>query len=351
MARKRNKRSVPGVLWRMFRHRARTLSDTVTSLLPPPPQLCRCNGRRCLGCTLDAKSFLLRPDDPSDYRKLLSQCYVVVSENAPSLPVFVPLSGLSQNQVVKRTIEQMLHQRVPADSNVLCSGYDRSKCSSLTVELLSSASWCLLLSRVGDDFMIYLLRNTSIFLATPLGKHHQVGGPPISRLCFDMLTGSRRFGYQAYGEQKRKRADADDLPVEKRKCDISCSINDPLGFSSNLGITDKSSMQLIRHHGSRNYDVSVSEVPKSTRTETVIRKLESEGKQGSNCVTPRLGKRCRPFRWQRRRCKMQNQSTLEGNSLNIHCNILPTGSDCLRPPSTSSLSYHAKVINCFDQLL
>ncbi|XP_068499017.1 telomerase reverse transcriptase isoform X2 [Phaseolus vulgaris] len=343
MARKRNKRSVPGVLWRMFRHRARTLSDTVTSLLPPPPQLCRCNGRRCLGCTLDAKSFLLRPDDPSDYRKLLSQCYVVVSENAPSLPVFVPLSGLSQNQVVKRTIEQMLHQRVPADSNVLCSGYDRSKCSSLTVELLSSASWCLLLSRVGDDFMIYLLRNTSIFLATPLGKHHQVGGPPISRLCFDMLTGSRRFGYQAYGEQKRKRADADDLPVEKRKCDISCSINDPLGFSSNLGITDKSSMQLIRHHGSRNYDVSVSEVPKSTRTETVIRKLESEGKQGSNCVTPRLGKRCRPFRWQRRRCKMQNQSTLEGNSLNIHCNILPTGSDCLRPPSTSSLSYHAKM--------
>ncbi|XP_068499020.1 telomerase reverse transcriptase isoform X5 [Phaseolus vulgaris] len=306
MARKRNKRSVPGVLWRMFRHRARTLSDTVTSLLPPPPQLCRCNGRRCLGCTLDAKSFLLRPDDPSDYRKLLSQCYVVVSENAPSLPVFVPLSGLSQNQVVKRTIEQMLHQRVPADSN--------SKCSSLTVELLSSASWCLLLSRVGDDFMIYLLRNTSIFLATPLGKHHQVGGPPISRLCFDMLTGSRRFGYQAYGEQKRKRADADDLPVEKRK-----------------------------HHGSRNYDVSVSEVPKSTRTETVIRKLESEGKQGSNCVTPRLGKRCRPFRWQRRRCKMQNQSTLEGNSLNIHCNILPTGSDCLRPPSTSSLSYHAKL--------
>ncbi|WVY99367.1 hypothetical protein V8G54_025437 [Vigna mungo] len=306
MARKSNKRSVPGVLWRMFRHRARTLSDTVTSLLPPPPKLCRCDGRCCLGCTLDAKSFLLRPDDPSDYHKLLTQCYVVVSENAPSLPFFAPLSGLSQDQVVKRTIEQMLHRREPAVSNVLCSGYDRIKCSSRTVELLSSASWSLLLSRVGDDFMIYLLRNTSIFLPAPLGNHHQVGG-----------------------EQKRKRTDADDLPVEKRKCHISGIINGPLGFSSNLGMTDKSSMQLIRHHRSRNYDVSVSEVPKLIRTETVIRKSESEGNQGSNCITPRLGKRSRPFSWQRRRCKMLKQLTLEENSLNIQ-------------PNTSSLSYHAE---------
>lgn len=102
MARKSNKRSVPGVLWRMFRHRARTLSDTVTSLLPPPPKLCRCDGRCCLGCTLDAKSFLLRSDDPSDYHRLLTQCFVVVSENAPSLPFFVPPSGLSQDQVLNR---------------------------------------------------------------------------------------------------------------------------------------------------------------------------------------------------------------------------------------------------------
>ncbi|QCD95571.1 telomerase reverse transcriptase [Vigna unguiculata] len=332
MARKRNQRLVPGVLWRMFRHRARTLSDTVTSLLPPPPKLCRCDGRGCLGCTLDAKSFLLRPDDPSDYRELRNECYVVVSENAPSLSFSVSRSGLSQDEIVKRTIEQMLHRRGPAVSNVLCSGYDRIKRSSHIVELLSSASWSLLLSRVGDDFMIYLLRNTSIFLPASLGNHHQVGGPPISRLCFDMLKGSPKFGYQTYREEKRKRADADDLPVEKRKCHISCSTNGPLGFSSNPGMTDKSSMQLIRHHGSRNYDVSVSEVPKLIRTETVIRKSESEGNQGSNCITPKLGKRSRPYSWQRRRCKMQKQLTLEENNINIQ-------------PDTSSLSYHAKVIN------
>jgi len=103
-------------------------------------------------------------------------------------------------------------------------------------------------------------------------------------------------------------------------------------------MTDKSSTQLIRHHGSRNYDVSVSEVPKLIRTETVIRKSESEGNQGSNCIKPKLGKRSRPFSWQRRRCKMQKQLTLEENNLNIQ-------------PDTSSLSYHAKVINCFDEIL
>lgn len=42
--------------------------------------------------------------------------------------------------------------------------------------------------QVGDDFMVYLLKNTSIFLPASHGKHYQVGGPPISRLCFDMLN-------------------------------------------------------------------------------------------------------------------------------------------------------------------
>nr|KYP48843.1 Telomerase reverse transcriptase [Cajanus cajan] len=342
MARKRNRARVPGVLWRLYRDRARTLSDAITSLLPPPPVLCRCNGRRCLGCAADANSFLLRPGDPSDYRKLLAKCYVVVSENAPSVPFFVPPSGLPQDQIVKRTIERMLYRREP--SNVLSYGYDRRKCSSPTVELLSCASWCLLLSRVGDDFMVYLLRNTSIFLPVPHGKHHQVGGPLISRVCFDKLKCQPKFHYQN-DSQKRKRADADDLTVEKLKCHISHSTNGSLGFSSNVGLTDKSSMQLTRHHGSRNYDVSVFEVPKSTRTGTVTSKLESEVKQGLNCITPRLGKRSRPFSWQRRSSKLQKHLTFEENSLNTHCNIPATDTDCLHAsfqPNTTSLSYQKK---------
>ncbi|KAG5000321.1 hypothetical protein JHK87_021393 [Glycine soja] len=325
MARKHNKKpAVPGVLWRMFGARARTLSSTIISLLPPPspPALCHCRGRGCLGCAVDAEKFLLRPEDPSDYRELLSKCFVAVPRNAPSpLPFFSPPSSrLSQYMIVRRTIEPMLLLRNES-SNVLCSGYD-----PVTNFFLS----CLVLYN---------------FVA-PHGKHHQVGGPPINDLCFKMLKGSSKFCYQNNGEQKRKRVDADDLPVKKQKCHNSYSTIGPLGFSINCDLTSKYSMQLIRHHGTRNYDVSVSEVPKSTRTGTVLRKLESEGKQGSNCITPRLGKRSRPFKWQRRSCKMQKQLNLEENSLNTHCNVLPTNKDCMHAtslPNTTSLSYHAKM--------
>lgn len=56
--------------------------------------------------------------------------------------------------------------------------------------------------QVGDYFMFYLLRNTSVFLPAPHGKHHQVGGPPINDLCFKMLKGSSKFCYQNNGNKK-----------------------------------------------------------------------------------------------------------------------------------------------------
>ena len=97
--RKRRKRRVPEILWRLFRHRARTLADTIASLIPPLPH-CGCNGRRCLGCIGgDADSYLLRPQDPPNYRKLLSECFVVVSYNAPPLSTIYLDRRWSQLQV------------------------------------------------------------------------------------------------------------------------------------------------------------------------------------------------------------------------------------------------------------
>ncbi|CAI8596170.1 unnamed protein product [Vicia faba] len=355
MARKR-KQQVPGVLWRLFRNRARTLSQTILSLLPPPPpspDLCHCRGHGCLGCTSDATSFLLRPNDPSDYRKLLANCYVVVSENAPPIRFFIPHSHCSQYQIVKSIIELIMHPEDPASANVLCSGYNRSTCSSPNVGLLSCASWCLLLSRVGDDFMVYLLKNTSIFLPASHGKHYQVGGPPISRLCFDMLKKcSSKFDHQHSSlhkceARKRKRsADVDDTTVQKQKRRISCNADDPVGFASNLGLTDELSMQLNRYHGSRSYDASVSEAPKSTRAATVIKKSESEGKPDLNCVTTRTGKRSRPCSWKRRKCKKQKQSTAEDVDLNIQCKLLPNNTDCMlanQQHGNTNLSCHKKL--------
>lgn len=102
----RKKRRVPEVLRRLFHNRPRTLADAITSLLPPHssssvPDHCRfCKGRRCLSCSgPNGMSFILRPNDPSDYRNLLNHCYVVW-ERAPTLAHFSPDSHWSQIEVL-----------------------------------------------------------------------------------------------------------------------------------------------------------------------------------------------------------------------------------------------------------
>ncbi|GFY92246.1 hypothetical protein Acr_08g0006420 [Actinidia rufa] len=121
------KRRVPEVLWRIFHNRARTLADTIIYLIPQSPaEECRCKGRRCLGCSGDgAMSFLLRPEDPPDYRKLLTQCFVVVSDDASPLSVFYPDRRWSQYEIVKRTIETIIGEQ-PSASNVICCEYDKA---------------------------------------------------------------------------------------------------------------------------------------------------------------------------------------------------------------------------------
>ncbi|KAF5956036.1 hypothetical protein HYC85_008892 [Camellia sinensis] len=114
MAKKRKR--VPEVLWRLFHNRARTLADTVISLIPPspPPAECRCKGRRCLGCSGQGyMSFLLRPDDPSEYRKLLTHCFVVVSDNAPPLSTFRPDCRWSQDELLWAEDTVLFAKRAP----------------------------------------------------------------------------------------------------------------------------------------------------------------------------------------------------------------------------------------------
>ncbi|KAK4411053.1 Telomerase reverse transcriptase [Sesamum angolense] len=161
MARKRKR--VPEVLWRLFHQRARSLAETILALVPQLPATasgCRCKGRRCLSCSgEEAISFLVRPDDPSDYRKLLTGCFVVVSENAPPLADFDPAAG---------------------HNDFTCVWQDNR--SSAVVDELTSPKWTILLKRVGDALMMYLLKYTSLFLPLPRKKHHQISGSPISDL-------------------------------------------------------------------------------------------------------------------------------------------------------------------------
>jgi hypothetical protein len=64
--------------------------------------------------------------------------------------------------------------------------------SSPIAEVLTSSAWTLLLERVGDEFMNYLLKYSSMFLPLPRQQHQQVTGPPITDFVFQS---SRRKGH------------------------------------------------------------------------------------------------------------------------------------------------------------
>ncbi|KAG6425768.1 hypothetical protein SASPL_109972 [Salvia splendens] len=179
----KKKKSVPEFLWNLFGNRARSLAYTILDFIPPPPSACTCNSpHRCLFCSGDeAMSFLVRSTDDEDYRDLLDGCFVVVSDDAPPLPAFDHHCRWSQLAIVRRTIEMILHEQ-PTASNLICREYDKEAQSSPAVTELTSEKWSLLLKRVGDTLMMYLLKHTSMFLPLPLNEHHQISGISVSNL-------------------------------------------------------------------------------------------------------------------------------------------------------------------------
>jgi len=56
-----------------------------------------------------------------------------------------------------------------------------------TTELLKGEAWQLLLSRIGDILMLYLLMHTSLFLPLPNGCFLQVTGVPIAEVLNPLL--------------------------------------------------------------------------------------------------------------------------------------------------------------------
>ncbi|KAK1265485.1 Telomerase reverse transcriptase [Acorus gramineus] len=112
MARKR--RRLPEVLHRAYGHRARVLSDTILSLLSPPPSApedeCRtCGGRGCLGCR--GASHLIRTGDNSEYVRLMTRGIAVVSDGAPPPPAFRFRNHRAQRLIVRNVMEAMVDWR------------------------------------------------------------------------------------------------------------------------------------------------------------------------------------------------------------------------------------------------
>ncbi|GAV67018.1 RVT_1 domain-containing protein/Telomerase_RBD domain-containing protein [Cephalotus follicularis] len=319
-------RRVPEVLWRLFRDKAQTLAHAIISLIPQQSaENCRCKGRRCLQCDgPDALSFLLRPDDPSGYRNLLNRCFVVVDPNALCVPEFTPGSRWSQHQIVERTIEMILCEQSKT-SNVLCNGFDRCNHSSPIVELLTSSAWDILLKRVGDNIMVYLLRCTSIFLPLPHKKHHQVAGPPIIDLCYKFLKHKAQFEkhcasvVQTGHQKKRKRDDTVTSEFQRPQLASSFCVDGPLSSGSCVGCNGGGHLRSsIKLPGNSCGFKSFSEV-------ITLNTGAGELQQNSNQVTAKVRKRSRPFSWQRR--KKHRQIIFQESRDKICCTTVFTDAD------------------------
>ncbi|XP_025933355.1 telomerase reverse transcriptase [Apteryx rowi] len=162
---------------------------------------------------------VLRADDAPCYRTFVAQCVVCVPRGARSIPrpfTFQQLS--SQSEVITRVIQKLCEKR---KKNILAYGYSlldensshfrimpsSNICSYLpntaTETLRISGLWETLLSRIGDDVMMYLLEHCAIFMLVPPSSCYQVCGQPIYELISNNVESSPVFVKQRYSKHRR----------------------------------------------------------------------------------------------------------------------------------------------------
>ncbi|XP_068792378.1 telomerase reverse transcriptase isoform X3 [Struthio camelus] len=162
---------------------------------------------------------VLRADDAPCYRTFVAQCVVCVPRGARSIPrpfTFQQLS--SQSEVITRVIQRLCEKR---KKNILAYGYSlldensshfrimpsSNICSYLpntaTETLRISGLWETLLSRIGDDVMMYLLEHCAIFMLVPPSSCYQVCGQPIYELISNNVESSPVFVKQRYSKHRR----------------------------------------------------------------------------------------------------------------------------------------------------
>ncbi|KAI3719588.1 hypothetical protein L6452_20490 [Arctium lappa] len=302
------KRIVPEVLWKVFQNRARTLAETILSLIPPATVQCRCKGSgHCLRCCCDGDRmpFLLRENDPSDYRKLLNQCFVVVSDNAPSPPPFDPHSRWPQLEIVRRTIEMISCEKI-STKNVICTAQSfkhhfRSSNVSIMEPAIAEGNSYLILS-IGDGLMVHLLKHSSIFMPLLRKKHHQVAGIPITDLCWKLLKhpSNSKNQHPSSGVPARyHEVGSNSKNVDSAESSMRC-----------LGCNVKSSVTpCMRLHK--------KQCSKMSCNGDSVSDADCNGTAQENAVLPvaRSGKRLRPYAWQRRckRRKLSSQDMCDAN--------------------------------------
>ncbi|KAL4860163.1 Telomerase reverse transcriptase [Chlorella vulgaris] len=136
------------------------------------------------------RAALHQPHDHADYAQgLLQRTWCVLRSGAPLLRSgFTLYTECNQLQLVSRAVEWLLG----AGQNKSGGGGARSVPGMATAESfhynsttasLCSPAWQLLLSRIGDTLMLYLLLNASMFTALPNACCLQLSGPPLSQVA------------------------------------------------------------------------------------------------------------------------------------------------------------------------
>ncbi|XP_040385217.1 telomerase reverse transcriptase isoform X2 [Oryza brachyantha] len=83
-------------------------------------------------------------------------------------------------QLVREMIKLIVANQSCTSKNVLCNGLREGGQTICISDLVSSSSWNILLHRIGDLLMCYLLRHTSIFLCVKKNDYFQVSGVPLN---------------------------------------------------------------------------------------------------------------------------------------------------------------------------
>ena len=141
---------------------------------------------------------LIQDGDPEEYRRLLKTTLIAVPRDQPVKPPFRPSTAqwFTLKEIIVRVIEHFCRGN---KTNVLAYGFEslsgygnkgtvagtvgiqNSYPNTVVSYLRTARAWQLLHKRIGDDLMIYLLQNLSVFVKVN-SCFFQVAGYPITRL-------------------------------------------------------------------------------------------------------------------------------------------------------------------------
>ncbi|KAM9386412.1 telomerase reverse transcriptase [Phaethornis superciliosus] len=164
---------------------------------------------------------VLRGDDAPCYRTFVGECLVCVPRGARPIPRPLTFQQLSsQSEVITRVVQRLCEKR---KKNVLAYGYSLLDENSSNFQIMPSSNiysylpntatetmrisvlWETLLSRIGDDVMMYLLEHCAIFMLVPPSNCFQICGQPVYELMSHNVDPSPVFVKQRFSKHRRSK--------------------------------------------------------------------------------------------------------------------------------------------------